>query len=61
MAWLRLGVRAKAMILVSHLHLKNLISKAYPNHTKTGEAEGLIIVSEGPKPIHHEEKVVVVF
>ena len=25
------------------------------------KAEGLIIMSESPKPIHHEEKVVVVF
>ena len=51
----------KAMILVSCLHPKNLLSKAYPSHTKMDKAEGLIIMSESPKPIHHEEKVVVVF
>ena len=61
MAWLWLGVGAKAMILVSCSHPKNLISKAYPNHTKMDKAEGLIIMSESPKPIHCEEKVVVVF
>ena len=42
-------------------HPKNLISKAYPNQTKADKAEGLIVVSEGPKPIRREEKVVVVF
>ena len=61
MAWLWLGVGAKAMILVPHLHPKSLISKLYPNHTKMDNAGGLIIVSESPKPIHHEETVVVVF
>ena len=61
MAWLQLGIGAKVMILVSCLHPKNLISKTYPSHTKTDKAEGLIIVSESPKPIHCEEKVVVVF
>ena len=61
MAWLWLGIGAKVIILVSHLHPKNLISKAYPNHTKTDKAEGLIIMSESPKPFHHMEKIVVVF
>ena len=61
MAQLWLGIGAKAMILVSCLHPKNLISKVYPNHTKMGKAEGLIIMSESPKPIHHDKKVAVVF
>ena len=48
-------------ILVSRLHPKNLISKAYANYTKTDKAEGLVVVSEGPKSIRREEKVVIVF
>ena len=61
MMHLQLGISAKVSILVSRLHPKNLISKAYANYTKTDKAEGLVVVSEGPKSIHHEEKVVVVF
>ena len=61
MTCLRLGISAKVSILVSRLHLKNLISKAYANYTKTNKAEGLVVVSEGPKSIRREEKVVVIF
>ena len=61
MMCLRLGISAKVSILVSRLHPKNLISKAYANYTKTDKAEGLVVVSEGPKSIRQEEKVVVVF
>ena len=61
MAKLQLGISAEAMILLSRMHPKNLISKAYPNQTKADKAEGLIVVSEGLKLIRHEEKVVVVF
>ena len=61
MMHLRLGIGAKVSILVSRLHLKNLISKAYANYTKTDKAEWLVVVSEGPKSIRQEEKVVVVF
>ena len=61
MAKLWLGISTKAMILLSRMHPKNLISKAYPNQTKANKAEGLIVVSEGPKLIHCEEKLVVVF
>ena len=43
------------------LHLKNLISRAYANYTKTNKAEGLVVVLEGLKLIHWEEKVVIVF
>ena len=52
MTRLRLGIGAKVSVL---------ISKAYANYTKTDKAEGLVVVSEGPKLIHREEKVVVVF
>ena len=61
MAQLWLGVGAKGMILVSHLHPKNLISQAYQNHMKIDKAVGLSIMPESPKPTHHEEKVVVAF
>ena len=61
MAKLQLGVGAKVWVVVSRLHPKDVISKAYPNYTKADKAEGLVVASEGPKPIRHEEKVVVVF
>ena len=61
LACLWLGVGAKVSILVSRLHLKNLISRAYANYTKTDNIEGLVAVSEGPKLIRQEEKVVIVF
>ena len=31
------------------------------NYTKTDKAEGLVVVSEGPKSIHREEKVIIIF
>ena len=61
MMHLRLGIGAKVSILVSRLHPKNLISKAYANYTKTDKAEGLVVVSEGTKSICWEEKVIIVF
>ena len=61
MMHLRLGISAKVSVLVSRLHLKNLISKAYANCTKTDKAEGLVVVSEGPKLIRWEGQVVFVF
>ena len=45
-------------VLVSRLHPKNLISKAYINHTKADKVEGLVV---GPKLIRREEKLVVIF
>ena len=61
MARLRLGVGAKVTVLVSHLHPKSIISKAYVNHTKVDKVEGLVVVLEGPKLICHEDKVVIIF
>ena len=58
---LQLGVSAKANILVSRMHPKNVILRAYPNYVKTDKIEGLVVVVEAPKPICHEDKVVVVF
>ena len=31
------------------------------NYTKTDKAEGMVVVSEGSKSIHREEKVIIVF
>ena len=61
MTCLQLGISAKVSILVSRLHPKNLIYNAYVNYTKTDKAEGLVVVSEGPKSIRWEEKVISVF
>ena len=61
MACLRLGIGAKVTILVSRLHPKDVISKAYPNYTKNDKVHGLVVVSEGPRLIRREEKTVVVF
>ena len=60
MVHLFLGIGGKVTILVSRLHPKNLISRPYANYTKTDKVEGLVVVSEGPKLIHHEEKVVII-
>ena len=61
MVKLQLDVGAKTTILVSHMHPKDVISRAYPNYVKMEKIEGLVVVLETSKPIHHEEKVVVVF
>ena len=61
MMCLWLGISAKVSILVSRIQLKNLISKAYANYTKTNKAEGLVVVFEGPKSIRQEEKVIIIF
>ena len=61
MVHLWLGIGAKGTILVSRIHPKTFISRAYANYTKTDKVEGLIVVSVGPKLIHHEEKVVIIF
>ena len=61
MACLQLGISAKVMILVSHLHPKDVITKVYPNYSKSDKVEGLAVALECPKPIHCEDKVFVVF
>ena len=55
MAKLWLGVSAKATILVSHMHPKDMLSRAYPNYMKMDKIEGLVVVLETSKRIHHEE------
>ena len=54
----QVGVGAKVMILVFHLHPKSLISITPRLISLRG---WLLVASEGPKPICYEEKVVVVF
>ena len=61
MTWLQLGISAKVIILVSHLCPKDIITKAYPDYSKSDKVEGLVVASKGPKLICHEEKVVLVF
>ena len=61
MAHLWPGVGAKVTVLVSRLHPKNLISKAYVNHTKANKVEWLVVVSECPNLTCREEKLVVIF
>ena len=58
---LRLGSGAKGAVLVSRLHPKDQIAKAYPNSTKDDRASGLIVVEEAVRKIRREEKRVVVF
>ena len=57
MVKLWLGVGAKATILVSHMHPKDVISRAYPNYVKADKIEGLVVVLGTSKLICHEEKV----
>ena len=61
MVKLQLGVGTKVWVLVSRLHPKDVISKAYHKYPKADKAEGLVVASEGPKPICREENVIVVF
>ena len=51
MAKLQLGVGAKATILVSHMHPKNMISRAYPNYMKMDKIEELVVVLKTSKLI----------
>ena len=58
---LRMGVGATVDVLVSKLHPKDVISKAYPNFTKNDKATGLIVLSQGPRQIRRQEKNVIIF
>ena len=58
---LRMGVGATVDVLISKLHPKNVISKAYPNYTKNDKATGLIVLSQGPQQIRRQEKNVIIF
>ena len=43
MVKLQLGVGAQVWVLMSRLHPKDVISKAYPNYTKANKAEGWLL------------------
>ena len=58
---LRMGVGATVDVLVSKLHPKDVISKAYPNFTKNDKATGLIVLSKGPRQIRRQQKNVIIF
>ena len=58
---LHMGVGATVDVLVSKLHSKDVISKAYPNFTKNDKATGLIVLSQRPRQIRRQEKKVIIF
>ena len=57
----RLGVGAKATVLVSCLHPKDKVTQAYPNSTKDERSVEIVVLDRGSRPIRHESKLVVVF
>ena len=57
----RLGVGAKATVLVSHLHPKDKVTQAYPNSTKDERSVEIVVLDLGSCPIRNESKLVVVF
>ena len=57
----RLGVGAKATVLVSRLHPKDKVTQAYPNSTKDERSVEIVVLDRGSRPIRHESKLVVVF
>ena len=57
----RLGVSAKATVLVSCLHPKDKVTKAYPNSTKDERTLELVVSGREMHPICHESKFVIIF
>ena len=57
----RLGVGAKATVLVSRLHPKDKVTQAYPNSTKDERSVEIVVLDRGSHPIRRESKLVVVF
>ena len=57
----RLGVGAKATVLVSRLHPKDKVTQAYPNSTKDERSVEIVVLDQGSRPIRRESKLVVVF
>ena len=57
----RLGVSAKATVLISHLHPKDKVTKAYPNSTKDERTLEIVVSGREMCPICHESKFVVIF
>ena len=57
----RLGVSAKATVLVSRLHPKDKVTKAYPNSTKDERTLEIVVSGREMRPIRRESKFVVIF
>ena len=57
----QLGVTAKATVLILHLHPKDTVTKAYPNHTKDEKTLEIVVSGRDVCLIHHRQKLVVVF
>ena len=56
-----LGVSAKATVLVSRLHPKDKVTKAYPNSTKDERTLEIVVSGMEMCPIRRESKFVVIF
>ena len=56
-----LGVSAKATVLVSRLHQKDKVMKAYPNSTKDERTLEIVVSGREMRPIHRESKFVIIF
>ena len=56
-----LGVSAKPTVLISCLHLKDKVTKAYPNSTKDERTLEIVVSGREMHPIHRESKFVVLF
>ena len=56
-----LGVSAKATVLVSCLHPKDKVTKAYPNSTMDERTLEIVVSGREMCPIHHESKFVILF
>ena len=57
----RLGVGAKATVLVSRLHPKDKVTQAYPNAMKDERSVEIVVLDRGSHPICREPKLVVIF
>ena len=57
----QLGVTEKATVLILHLHSKDKVMKAYPNHTKDERTLEMVISGRDVHLICHKQKLVVVF
>ena len=57
----RLSVSAKATVLVSRLHPKDKVTKAYPNSTKDERTLEIVVSGREMRPIRRESKFVVIF
>ena len=57
----QLGVTEKATVLILHLHSKDKVIKAYPDHTKDERTLEMVVSGRDVHLICHKQKLVVVF